>query len=364
MSPRRASHFLCLAKESNQRKATPLRVTLRFATGNLRCSLQAGSAQTRFAQTRAALHPPEAALLGARRGEVGRAIAALGRQRPCCARPGTAHAYAHVRGVCMPECMSRALYSGRACASCSNPTARARGAQLLADQGRACLSEASLRGPREKRAPQASRSEAQGCGQWGRLFFGYFLLAKQKKVTRLPGRHPGSGLKPRARYASSVRRPHPSPPPEGEGVKRGPPSRRRREQVRAFNQRELALSTPARPPRSAPLAGQRGRRWHWARCRWRGAMASTEPFPSRAVTLWVPWPAGGATDVSLRLLAELAGSRSVSRCSPTTAAARVARWRCRCCSRPARRLHHRPDAAAGFPRAAIRRRCCGTRSAT
>ncbi len=42
-------------KESNQRKATPLRVTLRFAMGNLRCSLFAGSAQTRFAQTRAAL---------------------------------------------------------------------------------------------------------------------------------------------------------------------------------------------------------------------------------------------------------------------------------------------------------------------
>ena len=54
-SPRRASHFLCLAKESNQRKATPLAATLRFATGNLRCSLFAGSAQTRFAQTRAAL---------------------------------------------------------------------------------------------------------------------------------------------------------------------------------------------------------------------------------------------------------------------------------------------------------------------
>ncbi|MDR6539599.1 hypothetical protein J2739_005398 [Variovorax soli] len=74
------------------------------------------------------------------------------------------------------------------------PSGRSRGAQLFADQGRACLSEASLRGPREKRAPQASRSEAQGRGQWGRLFFGYFLLAKQKKVTRLPGRHPGSSL--------------------------------------------------------------------------------------------------------------------------------------------------------------------------
>jgi len=35
-----------------------------------------------------------------------------------------------------------------------------------------------LRGPREKRAPQVARSEAKGRVQWGRLFFGYFLLAK------------------------------------------------------------------------------------------------------------------------------------------------------------------------------------------
>ena len=32
-----------------------------------------------------------------------------------------------------------------------------------------------------------------------------------------------------------------------------------------------------------------------------------ESFPSRPITLWVPWPAGGATDITLRLLAELAG---------------------------------------------------------
>ena len=32
-------------------------------------------------------------------------------------------------------------------------------------------------------------------------------------------------------------------------------------------------------------------------------------FPSRPITLWVPWPAGGATDLTLRVLAELAGSR-------------------------------------------------------
>ena len=32
-----------------------------------------------------------------------------------------------------------------------------------------------------------------------------------------------------------------------------------------------------------------------------------DAFPSRPITLWVPWPAGGATDQTLRLLAELAG---------------------------------------------------------
>jgi len=37
------------------------------------------------------------------------------------------------------------------------------------------------------------------------------------------------------------------------------------------------------------------------------AFAQGERFPSRQVTLWVPWPAGGATDNTLRLLSELAG---------------------------------------------------------
>jgi tripartite-type tricarboxylate transporter receptor subunit TctC len=34
---------------------------------------------------------------------------------------------------------------------------------------------------------------------------------------------------------------------------------------------------------------------------------AAERFPARPITLWVPWPAGGATDVTMRLLAELAG---------------------------------------------------------
>lgn len=32
-----------------------------------------------------------------------------------------------------------------------------------------------------------------------------------------------------------------------------------------------------------------------------------DAFPSKPITLWVPWPAGGATDGTLRLLAEIAG---------------------------------------------------------
>jgi tripartite-type tricarboxylate transporter receptor subunit TctC len=39
-----------------------------------------------------------------------------------------------------------------------------------------------------------------------------------------------------------------------------------------------------------------------------GAAMAQAPsgYPSRPITLWVPWPAGGATDLSLRVLAELA----------------------------------------------------------
>jgi tripartite-type tricarboxylate transporter receptor subunit TctC len=37
------------------------------------------------------------------------------------------------------------------------------------------------------------------------------------------------------------------------------------------------------------------------------SVRAADTFPSRSITLWVPWPAGGATDISLRLLAELAG---------------------------------------------------------
>lgn len=54
------------------------------------------------------------------------------------------------------------------------------------------------------------------------------------------------------------------------------------------------------------------RRLAWALCCWSAVPASlfaAEPpssFPSRPITLIVPWPAGGATDISMRILADLA----------------------------------------------------------
>ncbi|HTT10555.1 MAG TPA: tripartite tricarboxylate transporter substrate binding protein [Burkholderiaceae bacterium] len=39
----------------------------------------------------------------------------------------------------------------------------------------------------------------------------------------------------------------------------------------------------------------------------RALAQSGERYPTRPIVLWVPWPAGGSTDLSLRILADLAG---------------------------------------------------------
>ena len=70
----------------------------------------------------------------------------------------------------------------------------------------------------------------------------------------------------------------------------------------------MSMSVPTPTPRPEP-----GRR-RVLRLLAAGAAAALAPpalwaqgFPQRAITLIVPWPAGGATDVTLRLLADVAG---------------------------------------------------------
>jgi tripartite-type tricarboxylate transporter receptor subunit TctC len=55
------------------------------------------------------------------------------------------------------------------------------------------------------------------------------------------------------------------------------------------------------------VSGITRRRWLAAAAALAAAPAGAQPpFPSKPITLWVPWAAGGATDLSLRVLAELA----------------------------------------------------------
>jgi len=63
------------------------------------------------------------------------------------------------------------------------------------------------------------------------------------------------------------------------------------------------MTAMIRPDRRRALAWLAGALWPpLAR-----AQGGAEAFPSHPVTLWVPWPAGGATDLTMRILAEAAG---------------------------------------------------------
>ena len=165
-------------KESKQRKGDPT-VCDPFAAlrGNLRCSRFAGSRRTRFAQTAASPDPRNAALLGAARGGW-RQHGPLLRSAPC--HKGAAR----LCGWCWYYRAERSEGLSQIPSGCAEERRWRR------DQGRSCLSEASSADPRRSRAPQVARSEAEGRRQQGRLFFAYFLLAKQKKVSRPPGRNP------------------------------------------------------------------------------------------------------------------------------------------------------------------------------
>ncbi len=145
--------FFASPKKSTQRKATRSSGSLRFATGNLRCSTTAGSAQTRFAQTarsliRLRLCSSAQPGRGNRERERGTEyqIPKTNKDSPWRVLVSSG---IHVFGFLLP-------------APCPLWMAPRSGGQT--DQGSRCLSEASLRGDpvwtEHRRLPVAKRRDA------------------------------------------------------------------------------------------------------------------------------------------------------------------------------------------------------------
>lgn len=213
MCPRRGTFFSCVAKKRTQKKATPLSASLRFASGNLRCSRPAGSRSnslrfTALKQSRALIrwplrslahtegmgsqHPLGSSLRSARSAQrVALASARWGRAQrrsvrlfgcwvvhPLLAAPAAGWSRGGM-GVAAP--MLRELTRR----GCSNGAPQAR---------------SEFRGaPCNRLDAGLPRSEAQGAQAGGRPFFGDFLSAKRKKVAAPPGPLPGS--RPMQRHA-------------------------------------------------------------------------------------------------------------------------------------------------------------------
>ncbi|RFO98372.1 hypothetical protein DIC66_00245 [Rhodoferax lacus] len=170
VSARRPSSFLLLRqKKRTKEKATRVRVSLRCATGNLRCSQQAGWPQTRLSpQTSGPLFPPAAALLGTRT----RAWGSNTKPKPNTKTEDTrAGADADASGSPIPTAIEAV------------PSSAALGGSGLA------LFEAIAE---FSQTPHNASSAGypEGARSLARLLFAYFLLARQEKVSRPPGRDP------------------------------------------------------------------------------------------------------------------------------------------------------------------------------
>ena len=220
MCARRRTFFSCVAKKRRQKKATPLSASLRCASGNLRCSRPAGSRSNSLRcaslrQSRALIRwPLRSSAHTEGMGEPNsrtatRAIASLGpilqAQAP---RVGRSSGWVErsddpcgcsaVLG-CPPLVAAPAAGRLRGGMGASAPMLRhltRRGCPSGAAQQQSEFHGA----PRKRTAAGLPRSAAQGSQTGGRLSFGYFSLAKQRKVPRPPGRTPGS--RPWQRHAA------------------------------------------------------------------------------------------------------------------------------------------------------------------
>ena len=220
MCPRRGTFFSCVAKKRRQKKATPLSASLRFASGNLRCSRPAGSRSNSLRcaslrQSRALIRwPLRSSAHTEGMGEpnsqtASRAIASLGPLLWAQA-PRTRRSACRVERSDDPKGCLDVL-------GCPPPVAAPAAGRLRGGMGasapmlrhltrRGCPSGAAQQqsefhgAPRNRPGAGLPLRTAKGSQTWGRLSFGYFSLAKQRKVPRPPGRTPGS--RPWQRHAA------------------------------------------------------------------------------------------------------------------------------------------------------------------
>ncbi len=193
VSPRRASHFLLLRqKKVTKEKATHCLRPLRFATGQPAVLAFRGVSQNSLhcvplRQLRALIR--ETLRSSAQpEGWVGPSLRSATDTQQAFASLGPGERRPRAFALSLPHTRTRHGALTLIPSGCAEERRRKR------DKGRSCLSEASSADPRFLRAPQVARSEAEGHRQRGRLFFAYFLLAKQKKVGRPPGRDPANDL--------------------------------------------------------------------------------------------------------------------------------------------------------------------------
>jgi len=198
VSPRRATYFSLLRQRKvGKRKATLLSASLRFATGNLRCSRFAGSRRTRFAQTAASPDPRNAALLGAARRDLGtgHAIAALGTScisgrrfaRPRNIQRTAAGSSRLTRAACQPFGPSKAKAR-----VVSTPLWLRRGAERFADQGSPLFERSEFgRDPAKREHRRLPRSAAQGSQTVGSPFLCLRSFGEAKESKSAAGPRPG-----------------------------------------------------------------------------------------------------------------------------------------------------------------------------
>jgi len=221
---RRCSNFLSSRrKKVTKERATLQSASLRFAAGNLRCSRPAGSRSNSLhcvalKQSRALIRwplrssahpegnpgsdiPTGHCFARPRRRSAGRLRPHNGAERsngPCgCSAVGCSAAHPLLAAPAAGR-----LWGGMGVEAPMLRELTRRGCPSGAAQQQSEFHGA----PRNRPAAGLPRSAAKGPQTGGRLSFAYFSLAKQRKVSRLPGRQPG--LRPQHKHTVSQ-----APPP-------------------------------------------------------------------------------------------------------------------------------------------------------